>query len=232
MFKFSCSWSAISSLVFIGLLSACGESGYSQNTPNTPNTPNTLPTYKISGGGIKGPLKNAKVSLYIYDQTESSGYGTLISVGKTNELTEITGIEITGLLEEFYILSFESTNETIDISTQKSPIVPKFDTIISSTDIISGKATYASPLSHMALALMQLKVSTGETIAEAMNQSNLTIKSIFGFGISENINLFNSPSLLITSADSFDEQFEIFQLRKAIEVFFCSFLSTSRKLEQ
>ncbi len=116
-------------------------------------------------------------------------------------------------------MSFESTNETIDISTQMSPIIPHFDTLISSADILSGQAIYASPLSSLALALVQHKVSTGGTVAQAMTQSNLTVKSIFGFGLSKNTSLFSSPSLLITSADSFEKQLEIFHLRKAIEVF-------------
>ena len=215
MFKFTRFLGLLPTVVSIVLLSACGGNGDSK----APTKPVSPPTYQISGGGIKGPLKNAKVSLYIYDQTKSTGYGALISVGKTNELTEIIDLEITGSLEEFYILSFESTDQTIDISTQMSPIIRHFDTIVSSADIMSGQATYASPLSHVALALVQLKVSTGVTIAEAMNQSNLIIKSIFGFDISENIDLFSSPSLLIASADSFEEQFKIFQLRKAVEIF-------------
>lgn len=211
MFKSSSLVRWLFTVISIGLLSACG--GGDDSKPESP------PTYQISGGGIKGPLKNAKVSLYVYDQTTSAGYGALIAVGKTNELTEITDIKITGSLESYYILSFESTNETIDISTQMAPIIPHFDTLISSADIRSGKAIYASPLSSLALSLVQQYVSTGATVDEAMSQSNLTIKSLFSFDISENINLFSSPSLFIASADSFEEQFEIFQLRKAVEIF-------------
>jgi hypothetical protein len=215
MFKFSRLVGWLQIIVSIVFLSSCG-GGESEK----PSPKSVIPTtYQISGGGVKGPLQNAKVSLYVYDQTVSTGYGALVTVGNTNELTEITGIEISGSLENYYILSFESTNETIDISTQMSPIVPRFDTIISSADILSGQAIYASPLSSLALALVQQKVSSGVPIDQAMSQSNLAIKSIFGFGISTNTSLFNSPSLLIASADSFEEQLEIFQLRKAIEVF-------------
>ncbi|NQZ80178.1 MAG: hypothetical protein HRT52_04095 [Colwellia sp.] len=201
----------------ISLLSACGGGGGADKS--LPPQPIIPKTYTLTGGGVKGPLVNAKVSLYAYDQNSENGYGALVAQGITNEQARITGIEITGELASHYILAIEATSETIDLSTQTTPIIKNLRTIITAAEISSGRSFYASPLSSLTLEVVLQKALTDQSIDQAIDEAQSLIKSLFGLGVNQDTNLFNSPSLLVEDATTFEQQAEIFQLRKAIEVF-------------
>jgi hypothetical protein len=215
MFKYLSLVKWVNVALSVFLLSACGGGSANKSDP----LPITLKTYEVLGGVVKGPLKYAKVRVYRYDSNTTSGYGTLVAEGTTNEVTQITGLEITGALASHYIMAFESTDETIDISTQMAPFISQFDTIVTSSQIQTGQPIYASALSSLALSIAHQKVMSNTPIATAIQESELLVKSLFGLGISADISLFTSPALLIESAETFEQQRDILQLRKAIEVF-------------
>ena len=134
-----CSVQRIAIFILMSLLYGCGGGSSSSKDTSHEVLPPPPPTYNISGGGIKGPLINATVKVSIFDPNSINGIGDLVATGSTNDLTEITGVELTGTLEQYYVLSIEANENTVDISTQSSPIIKSFKTIMnlcSSVDCI------------------------------------------------------------------------------------------------
>jgi hypothetical protein len=205
----------------MSLISCGGGGGGNTSAPNSSITPPppTPVTYQINGAGIKGPLTNAMVRVYSFDSASESGLGELIDEGSTNDMAQITDLSITGDLAEYYVLVFESTESTVDISTQLPPIISSFSTLVSSDNIRAGNNNYASPLSSLVFEVMLNKISQGNSITEAIDESELLVKSIFGLGTSTEISVLNSPALLTETTQTFEQQVDVFNLRKAIEVF-------------
>ena len=81
-------------------LSGCGGGGDSapQQTPpvNDPvSPPVSSPTSQIiTGGGIKGPLANAAVTVYAFDATRPGFKGDIVTTATTDASTAITGLNL------------------------------------------------------------------------------------------------------------------------------------------
>lgn len=107
------SYARISFIVFaiITLLTGCGGGD---------SAPQTQP---ISGGGIKGPLANAIVTVYNYDDTQPGFKGGVVSTASTNSSAAITGLALPFPLNPPYIMEFTSDSGTTDLTTGQPPVI-------------------------------------------------------------------------------------------------------------
>lgn len=205
-------------IISLSLLSACGGGGSESNSAPIVVAP-VIPSYIISGSGIKGPLANADVKLYKFDSAATGGMGSLVVQGTTNSKAQISGLSVSGELDGFYVLEFTATDSTIDVSTSVQPIISRFRTIVSSEQVLSEQPIYASPLSTLTIERARQKVIEGMAISDALLDAENEVKSFFGLGISKDTSVLSSAAMLTENDASLDQQVSAFRLRKAIEAF-------------
>lgn len=149
-------------------LVACGGGSNSNSGKKT-----TLGSQNISGGGIKGPLVNAIVTVYELDTSSSDFKGAIVGTsGFTNTQAQIQGVSLPFPVTPPYILEFTSDTNTIDILTGKAPVITEMRTILTAKLLEVGEQIYTTPLTTMALdlAIMKANVDTG---VWALNKRNL-----------------------------------------------------------
>lgn len=203
----------------ISLLSACGGGGGGSQSESKVVVPPPPPSYSILGGGIKGPLSGAEVKLYSFDVSTPNVKDNLVSQGITNGAAEIQSLQVTGEIEELYLLEFNSIEGTVDISTNAPPIVGSFSTLITAEQIDSQTPVYASPLSQMVLALIKNELAKGKKYEVARLNAETSIRSFFGLGLNAETLLLNSPALFTSNSYSIEQALDIYQHRRAIEAF-------------
>ena len=118
----------------------------------------------LSGGGIKGPLVNAIVTVYEVDPTATDFKGSAVgSPGSTDAQARITGISLPLPLNPPYILEFTSDSSTTDLLTGRPPVITEMRTLLTQDLLDSGEQIYATPLTTMAvdLAIKNADEATG-----------------------------------------------------------------------
>ena len=116
------------------------------------------------GGGIKGPLVNAIVTVYEVDPTATDFKGSAVgSPGSTDAQARITGISLPLPLNPPYILEFTSDSSTTDLLTGRPPVITEMRTLLTQDLLDSGEQIYATPLTTMAvdLAIKNADEATG-----------------------------------------------------------------------
>ncbi|MFT6915894.1 MAG: hypothetical protein ACJAWL_002204 [Motiliproteus sp.] len=195
-------------LVFvIPLLTACGGS-------------NDASTHAITGGGIKGPLVNAIVTVYALDATQSGFKGAVIATGTTDAQAAIADVNLPLPLTPPYIMEFTSSIDTIDLTTGQYPVVATFSTVITQTLIDSGKPIYATPLTQMAVAIAidnsTSATSTDDFLVNLAAAAHQVVETV-GFGMSPTIDIFTTSAVLDNSVDTPQKQSDTLAYRTAIE---------------
>jgi hypothetical protein len=72
-------------------LTACGGGGGGGSDDDTSPTPTSR---SVSGGGVKGPLANAVVTVYAVDPTRADFKGATVATATTNASAAIVGLAL------------------------------------------------------------------------------------------------------------------------------------------
>ena len=131
-------------LLILVSLGSCGGGGGDVSPPDSPLS------QSISGGGVKGPLANAIITVYSLDTSAVDFKGEVIDTGTTNASALITGLSLPIPLTPPYILEFTSAAGTTDITTGQSPIIATLRTVLTQSLLNTGEPLYATPLTTMA----------------------------------------------------------------------------------
>ena len=119
-------------------------------------------TRSVGGGGIKGPLVNAIVTVYEIDPTDlASGFkGEIVTTATTNPQAQITGLFLPFPFSEAYILEFTSDADTTDIYTGVAPVITTMRTVLTLALLNSGEQIYATPLTTMAVDIAAINADS------------------------------------------------------------------------
>ena len=223
---------SLSLIVSAALLSACGGGGGSgSQQTNTPTTPPVVETVELSGGGIKGPMANAEVRVYRIDLGSDDFKGQLEATGRTDNSSRIVDLELTLPVAPPYLVEVVATDGTIDLSTGLPPVITTLQTILTAEDLDSGHPIYATPLTSMATRIALQNADSSDSpyvgngdqllddneLAVAVAQAEQVVKSTFGFGLNEQVSLFDSSPVLDETTNSEEDQLAAVSYRSAIE---------------
>jgi len=219
-------------LVPVSLLASCSDSD-SATPPVEPPPPVVQPPQEISlsGSGVKGPMALANVNVYAIDPAQDDFKGELISSATTDTAAQITGLSLTEPLSPPYLLEITAVDGTFDITTNEFPVISTVVTIITQEMIDAGEQLYATPLTTMAVNLAisnadnasfggneDSSVSNEEIIA-ALPIAAEQVKSTLGFGIGDDVDIYNTPPLIDDNTDTLAEQESTTAYRSAVEAF-------------
>jgi hypothetical protein len=235
-------------LLIISLsLAACngGGGGGSSSGGETAATSQSL-----TGGGIKGPLVDAIVTVYQLDPSVTNFKGAVVGTpGSTNAQAQIQDLALPFPITPPYILEFTSDANTTDILTGKAPVITEMRTVLTAELLDSGDQIYATPLTTMAvdLAMQNADVDTGawalderdlDSDGDGVDDLNVSlgdniktdielltalpiaaaqVKSTMGFGMAEEIDIFDTPPIIDNTTDNKDKQEQAAAYRAAVE---------------
>ncbi len=202
----------------------------------------TATSQNLTGGGIKGPLVNAVVTVYEVDPSATDFKGAVVGTpGSTNAQAQIQNLALPFPLTPPYILEFTSDENTTDILTGQFPVISEMRTILTAELLESGEQIYATPLTTMAvdLAMKNANNDGATNPAWALSERNLDpdgdgiddftvslgdstfttdelltalpiaaaqVKSTMGFGMAEDIDIFDTPPLIDNTTDNEEKQ--------------------------
>ncbi|RLJ15886.1 hypothetical protein DJ031_16435 [bacterium endosymbiont of Escarpia laminata] len=185
----------------------------------------------IGGGGVKGPLANAVATATRFDASQPGFKGAVVDTGTTDNAAAIQGLALPFPLTPPYILEFTSNAGTTDITTGAFPVISTMRTVITQALLDKGEQIYATPLTTMAtdLAVMNADSSTAPftgdgdgttTAAEfiaALPIAAAQVASTVGFGMSGDIDIFDTPPLVDDTTVTAAEQADVASYRAAVE---------------
>ena len=220
----------VSSLVF---LSGCFSSSDDDSTDVvTPPIPEPEPeTLSIAGGGVKGPMAFATVTVYTIDPSAESFKGSVAGTGNTNAEAQIENLALTFPLAAPYILEISANENTVDITTGLAPVITNVKTLLTDELLSSGEQIFATPLTDMTVSLIFKNadsnvepysgnsdgVTSNEEILAAMAPAQSQVKSTMGFGLNDDIDIFTTPPLINETTNSEEEQASTAAYRSAVE---------------
>ena len=167
--------------------------------------------------------------------------------GSTNTQAQITGLALPFPVTPPYILEFTSDATTTDILTGEAPVISEMRTVITQALLDSGEQIYATPLTTMAVDLAianadsnmppwddrdldpdgdgndDFTVSLADTTTTtdefltALPIAAAQVKSTMGFGIAQDIDIFDTPPLIDDTTDTTEEQEDAAAYRAAVE---------------
>ena len=236
-------------LTLVTLLAACGGSsnnyddidadsgGGSGSGDGGVSSPQPL---SLGGGGVKGPLANAVVTVYGVDTTATGFKGGVVETGETNASAQIVGIDLPPTAEPPFIVEITSDDDTTDLTTGVAPVIRTMRTVVTREKLDSGAKIYATPLTTMAVGLAIRNADANnapwndredDTIEAGLGDSTITtaeflsaipiaavqVKSTVGFGMSGTINIFDAPPLIDDTTDTAEKQEDTASYRAAVE---------------
>jgi len=224
------------SLVVFFLLFLSGCFNDSDDKPPVVLTPPPAPepepeTLTIGGGGVKGPMALADVTVYVIDPNAEGFKGAVAGSGITNAEAQIENLSLTFPLAPPYILEISANDNTIDITTGMPPVITNVKTLLTDELLSSGEQIYATPLTDMTVSLVFNNAdsdvdpyignndgtTTNEEILAAMVPAQSQVKSTMGFGLDDNIDIFSTPPLINETTDSEEAQASTAAYRSAVE---------------
>ncbi|PCJ32700.1 MAG: hypothetical protein COA99_16275, partial [Moraxellaceae bacterium] len=203
----------------------------------------------VGGGGIKGPLVDAIVTVYEIDTSNPSGSfkGSVVTTATTDSQAQITGLALPFPFTQAYILEFTSDSDTTDIYTGLPPVITTMRTVLTLDLLNSGEHIYATPLTTMAIDIAALNAdtdtapwdvrdldadddgtdditvslgdgtSTVDEFLTALDVAATQVKSTMGFGISQDIDIFDTPPLIDSTTTTLQAQEDAAAYRAAVE---------------
>lgn len=197
-------------------------------------------TQAVHGGGVKGPLANANVTVYALDYTQTNFQGALVDGGTTGADAAMSGIALPLPLQSLYLVEFTSNANTKDITTCttpgnlatcSAPIVSTLRTVMTQAMLNSGQQIYATPLTTLAVDMAILNADnsappyTGDgngsvTQTEFLAALNVAAKQVvatLGFGMDLNVDIFTAVPLINSETDTDTEQAAAASYRSAVE---------------
>lgn len=178
-------------------------------------------TIELSGGGIKGPLVDAVVTLYRIDtNNEDFKDPSPAGSGTTNAQAQIENLSLTFPINPPYIIEFTSTPGTTDLTTGAYPVITEMRSMLTEELLNSGEQIYATPLTTMAVDLAIRNAGIGASEAEvlaALDAAADQVKATMGFGIGKEVDIFDTPPLIDDSTTTAEEQADSAAYRSAVE---------------
>ena len=232
MIKLPCPRIAITTLTLLTLISCGGGGGSNTTAPDTTapdtSTPDTTPDIQsksINGGGVKGPLANAVVTVYAFDTVQTGSKGVVVTTASTGADAAITGLALPFPLNPPYIMEFTSNAGTTDITTGLPPVITTMRTVITQALLDNGEQIYATPLTTMAvdIAVVNAVESNGtdgiqaDEFETALSLAAAQVVSTLGFGLGSSVDIFDTPPLVDSTTDSTEEQAAVAAYRTAVE---------------
>jgi hypothetical protein len=230
--KLPCPRIAITTLTLLTLISCGGGGGSNTTVPDTTapttSTPDTTPDIQsksISGGGVKGPLANAVVTVYAFDAAQPGFKGGVVTAASTGADAAITGLALPFPLNPPYIMEFTSNAGTTDITTGMPPVITTMRTVITQALLDNGEQIYATPLTTMAVDIAVLNAVDSNATAgiqadefeTALSLAAAQVVSTLGFGLGSSVDIFDTPPLVDSTTDSTEEQAAVAAYRTAVE---------------
>lgn len=200
-------------------LVACGGGG-GDGGGSTTSTGTT-----ISGGGVKGPMANATVTVYAFDASQPGFRGSAVGSGSTDSSAAITGLSLPFPLNPPYIMEFTANAGTTDITTGQAPVITELRTVITQALLDKGEQIYATPLTTMAvdIAVQNAQDTNGtpgiqaDEFEAALPLAASQVASTVGFGLDSSVDIFDTPPLVDDTTDTTEEQGEVAAYRSAVE---------------
>lgn len=199
--------------------SSSGGSGNNSggNGGQTPPPPPPTPTYTVnSGSAVKGPLASASVSLYTFDSAATSGQGQLIIESSTNAQAQLQAFTLEGDLQDYYLVEFNSTADTIDLTTGESPVFTTLKVLVPGSAIANGEAIYASILTTLTVESV-LADTSDDAIEDKLSRAKQLVASVFDFGVNPDGGVFDTPPLLTADQTDADAQLQSARARYVVE---------------
>ncbi|MGV6858634.1 MAG: hypothetical protein ACWA5X_06625 [bacterium] len=204
-----------------------GTDGATPGTGDTGGGTPTVQTQSVNGGGVKGPLAYADVKVYQIDPAAEGLKGQLIASATTDDKASISGLELPLPLTPPYIMEFESTARTVDLSTGQVPVIKTLRTVITEEMLSSRVDVYATPLTSMAVDIAVDKV--GSPVAQGLAPASLEdfiaqlplaaaqVASTVGFGMGQDVDIFSTAPVVEDGADNSVDQESTVAYRSAVE---------------
>jgi len=188
-------------------------------------------TISITGSGVKGPLAAAMVTVYAIDPNNENFLGSVVGSGNTDVSAQIENLSLPFPLSPPYILEISAIEGTTDITTGQYPVIEVMRTLITDEMLSAGQQIFATPLTDMTVSLIFKNadsnvapytgnndgVFTDAEILAAIPVAQEQVKSTLGFGLEDDVDLFNTPPLINEDTESADEQASTAAYRSAVE---------------
>ena len=206
----------------------------------------------LTGGGIKGPLANAVVTVYRID-VEAEGFkGLVAGSGSTNAQAQIQSLTLGFPISPPYLIEFTTDDDTVDVYTGVAPVITVMRSVITTELLNTGEQIYATPLTTMAVDLAIRNADFDGNLSDGDDSTNqpswgdrdgdenpdtnlgdgtvtveeflsalpiaaTQVKSTVGFGMGEEVDIFDTPPLIDNTTDSAEEQENAALYRAAVE---------------
>lgn len=207
--------------VFSGL-TACGGGGDSSNVANGPTNNPVV----VNGGGVKGPLANAVVTVYAFDGARPGFKGAVVATASTDATAAITGLSLPSPVNPPYIMEFTSTpGVTTDLTTGQFPVISTLRGVIKQAQLDSSAQIYATPLTTMVVDIAVANAVDNNGIAgiqadefeNALTAATGQVVSTLGFGLDSTVDIFSVPPLIDSTTDTEARQADVAAYRAAVE---------------
>ncbi|HHJ36601.1 MAG TPA: tandem-95 repeat protein, partial [Gammaproteobacteria bacterium] len=212
-------------------LSGCGGGGDPASQQNPPvddpaPVPNIPASQSIAGGGIKGPLADAAVTIFAFDATKPGFKGAIVATASTDASAAITGLNLPLPSNPPYVMEFTSVpGVTTDITTGMAPVITALRTVITRSQLDSGEDIYATTLTTLAVDIAVLNAVDSNGIAgiqadefeAALALSAKKVVSTLGFGLDRSVDIFSTPPLINRATVSAAQQTDVAAYRAAVE---------------
>ena len=196
----------------IGLF-ACGGGGGG-------SAPETTGSRNIGGGGVKGPLANAIVTVYRFDASQTGFKGAVAATATTDAAAAISGLSLPFPVSPPYIIEFTSDAGTTDVTTGMVPVIGSMRSVITQSLLDTGEQVYATPLTTMAVDIAIANSTPTTSAAQfelALAAAASDVVSTLGFGMSGDIDIFDQPPLVDNTTVTTANQSSVAAYRSAVE---------------
>ncbi len=199
------------------LLTACGGGGGGGGTSQTQGV-------SLSGSVVKGPLVGADVALYPLQVSGTTLVmaSTPIDTGTTDSQAQLSGVVVPAGATPPFIIEYRANAGTTDLTTGQYPVITVLRSVVRQEEINGLKRIYATPLTTMAvdLALARTNADGNGSVAEFLTELETAagqVTSTLGFGVTSDIDIFQTPPLLTSDTDTAEEQEATALYRGAVE---------------
>ncbi len=205
------------------LTAACSDGGSSRSSPPPP--------VPVSGVAVKGPLTGAAVTAFALDPAAADLKGASLGSGETDANAQITGLELPQDTTGYVLLEYTADADTVDLTTGAAPVLDVLTTYAAASDVLAGETLYATALTTMALDIAADNAgdsgvfggdgdgtATEAEFLQAVGVAENQIKSVLGFDLLDDVDLFATPPLLDDSTSDAATQAAALNYRMATEM--------------
>ncbi len=184
----------------------------------TPEPSPEVEMIQVKGGAVDGPIAHASVSLYRLDPTAENLQGELLDDGITDAEAKFADLEVDKAELGPLLLVVTANDNTIDLNTGVMPVIHQVRTVIRSGRV--AEPVYATPLTTMAVAISAAKRPEGggtvDDFAAGLQASASELVSAFGFGMTDDIDIFATPPMVTDETDTDEKLAQVAAYRTAI----------------